>query len=159
PYTIMHCEKSIDDRTIEEHVLPPEQEGAKTGKRIAVIGSGPAGLAAAQQLARAGHQVTVYEKDDRIGGLLTYGIPDFKLEKTIVERRVAQMRAEGVEFVTSAYVGRDLTADDLKTKYDAVCVAIGSRVPRDLPVKGRELKGIHFAMDFLEQQNRRVAGE
>ncbi|HLV19691.1 MAG TPA: glutamate synthase subunit beta [Polyangiaceae bacterium] len=159
PVSIKLLEKSIADRAFADGLVQPLPPKQPTGKKVAVIGSGPAGLAAAQQLARAGHQVTVYEKDDRIGGLLTYGIPDFKLEKTIVERRVAQMRAEGVEFVTSAYVGRDLTADDLKTKYDAVCVAIGSRVPRDLPVKGRELKGIHFAMDFLEQQNRRVAGE
>src|SRR5690606_29590849 len=135
---------------------PPK---VKTGKKVAVVGSGPAGMAAAQQLARAGHSVTVFERDDRIGGLLTYGIPDFKLEKTLVARRVEQMKAEGVEFRTSVHVGKDITGEQLKQQFDAVCLCIGSRVPRDLPVEGRELKGIHFAMEFLEQQNRRVAGD
>jgi glutamate synthase (NADPH/NADH) small chain len=131
----------------------------RSGKKVAVVGSGPAGLAAAQQLARAGHDVVVYERDDRLGGLLTYGIPDFKMEKELVHRRIEQMRAEGVEFRTGVNVGVTLPADELTKKYDAVCLAGGSRKPRDLPVPGRALKGIHFAMAFLEQQNRRVAGD
>jgi glutamate synthase (NADPH/NADH) small chain len=131
----------------------------RTGKKVAVIGSGPAGLAAAQQLNRAGHSVTLYERDDRIGGLLTYGIPDFKMEKLLVERRVKQMTEEGVIFKASVDVGRTVTGDDLRAQYDAVVLAIGSRKPRDLPVPGRELDGVHFAMDFLVQQNRRVAGD
>ena len=126
---------------------------------MAVVGSSPAGLAAAQQLARAGHTVTVYERDDRLGGLLTYGIPDFKLEKSLIDVRVQQMTEEGVTFRTSVDVGGSLTGADLRARHDAVVLAIGSRKPRDLPVPGRELTGIHFAMDFLTQQNRRVAGE
>jgi glutamate synthase (NADPH/NADH) small chain len=136
--------------------MPPK---ALSGKTVAVVGSGPAGLAAAQQLARAGHSVTVYERDDRLGGLLTYGIPDFKLEKSIVARRVEQMTAEGVVFRTSADVGGAITGTDLRAQHDAVLLAIGSRKPRDLTVPGRELDGVHFAMDFLTQQNRRVAGD
>jgi len=124
-----------------------------------VIGSGPAGLACAQQLARVGHSVAVFEKSARIGGLLRYGIPDFKLEKYVIDRRIAQMRAEGVEFHPNTHIGVNRKMADLMARYDAVVLAIGSEVPRDLPVPGRELKGIHYAMDFLTQQNRRVCGE
>lgn len=159
PVSIKLIEKSIADRAFEDGFVQPQPPKVKTGKKVAVIGSGPAGMAAAQQLARAGHSVTVFERDDRIGGLLTYGIPDFKLEKQLVTRRVEQMKAEGVEFRTSVQVGKDITGDQLRAQFDATCLCIGSRVPRDLPVPGRELGGIHFAMEFLEQQNRRVAGD
>lgn len=159
PVSIKLIERSIADRAFTDGLVAPQPPAVKTGKKVAVIGSGPAGMAAAQQLARAGHSVTVFERDDRIGGLLTYGIPDFKLEKTLVARRVEQMKAEGVEFRTSVHVGKDVTGEQLKKDFDAVCLCIGSRVPRDLPVPGRELSGIHFAMEFLEQQNRRVAGD
>lgn len=159
PVSIKLIERSIADKAFEDGAIAPMPAKVKSGKKVAVIGSGPAGMAAAQQLARAGHQVTVFERDDRIGGLLTYGIPDFKLEKTLIARRVEQMKQEGVEFRTSVNVGKDITGDDLRKQFDAVCLCIGSRVPRDLPVPGRELKGIHFAMEFLEQQNRRVAGD
>ncbi len=152
-------ERATADRAFEEGWVIPLPPSTKTGKSVAVIGSGPAGLAAAQQLARAGHDVTVFEKDDRIGGLLTYGIPDFKMEKVLVERRVKQMEAEGVLFKTSVDVGKDITAKQLKTDFSAICLAMGSRVPRDLPLPGRELSGVHFAMDFLVQQNKRVAGD
>jgi glutamate synthase (NADPH/NADH) small chain len=158
PVSIKLIERSIIDRAFEEGLVKPVLAKTKTGKKIAVIGSGPAGMAAAQQLARAGHDVTLFERDDRIGGLLTYGIPDFKMEKSLVERRVMQMAAEGVTFKTSVHVGRDLSADALKSGFDATILAIGSRKPRDLEVPGRELPGTHFAMDFLMQQNRRVAG-
>jgi glutamate synthase (NADPH) small chain len=158
PVSIKLIERAIADRAIEAG-LQPVKPHTRTGKRVAVVGSGPAGLAAAQQLNRAGHHVTVLERDDRLGGLLMYGIPDFKLEKSIVERRVKQMKAEGVEFKTSVHVGVDMTAEQLRSEFDAVCLAGGSRTPRDLTVSGRELKGIYFAMEFLEQQNRRVAGE
>jgi glutamate synthase (NADPH/NADH) small chain len=158
PVSIKLIERSIIDRAFEEGLVKPVLAKTKTGKKIAVIGSGPAGMAAAQQLARAGHDVTLFERDDRIGGLLTYGIPDFKMEKSLVERRVTQMAAEGVTFKTSVHVGRDLSADALKSDFDATILTIGSRKPRDLEVPGRELPGTHFAMDFLTQQNRRVAG-
>jgi glutamate synthase (NADPH/NADH) small chain len=130
-----------------------------TGKRVAVVGSGPAGLAAAQQLRRAGHDVTVFEKSDRIGGLLRYGIPNFKLEKTIVDRRLEQMLAEGVVFVTNAHVGENVSVEEIRHDFDAVILAGGAQQPRDLVVPGRELKGIHFAMEFLPQQNRRCEGD
>ncbi|MGB2680900.1 MAG: glutamate synthase subunit beta, partial [Candidatus Competibacter sp.] len=130
----------------------------RTGKRVAVIGSGPAGLACAQQLARAGHAVVVFEKNDRIGGLLRYGIPDFKLETWLIDRRLAQLRAEGVEFRPNSHVGADIPARGLLAEFDAVVLSGGAEWPRDLKVPGRELSGIHFAMDFLTQQNRRVAG-
>jgi len=159
PVSIKLIEHSIADNAIEKGWIVPRPAQRKTGKTVAVVGSGPAGLAAAQQLARAGHTVTVFERADRLGGLLTYGIPDFKLEKQIVQRRVEQMRAEGVEFKTSVNVGVDLTATDLRKRFDAVCLTGGSRKPRDLPIPGRELAGVHFAMEFLEQQNRRVAGD
>ncbi|MBI3696980.1 MAG: glutamate synthase subunit beta [Acidobacteria bacterium] len=158
PVTIKQIEKTIAEKGFEEGWIVPEPPAVRTGKKIAVIGSGPAGMAAAQQLNRAGHWVTVFEKSDRIGGLLTYGIPDFKLEKRVVERRVDQMTAEGISFRTSVHAGVDIPAVDLRTEFDAILIAIGSTRPRDLPVPGRELKGIHFAMDFLPQQNRRGAG-
>ncbi len=126
---------------------------------MAVVGSGPAGLAAAQQLNRAGHSVTVFEKADRIGGLLRYGIPDFKMEKHVIDRRLEQMIAEGVEFRTNVHVGHDIPGDELREDFDAILLASGAEQPRDLPVPGRELKGIHFAMDFLPQQNKRGAGD
>ena len=159
PVSIKQIEHSIADRAFEEGWVVAQKPRVRTGKKVAVIGSGPAGLAAAQQLNRVGHSVTVFEKSDRIGGLLTYGIPDFKLDKTIVSRRVEQLRQEGVEFRGSVNVGVDVSAEQLQKDYDAICVAIGSRSPRDLLVPGRDLKGVHFAMDFLEQQNRRNAGE
>jgi len=158
PVSIKLIERAIADRAFEAGLIKPVLAKTRTGKKIAVVGSGPAGMAAAQQLARAGHDVTLFEKDDRIGGLLTYGIPDFKMEKSLVEQRVAQMAAEGVSFKTNVDVGRDLTAHDLKKNFDATVLSIGSRKPRDLEVPGRELAGIHYAMDFLTQQNRRVAG-
>src|SRR5450631_4289003 len=158
PVSIKLVERAIIDRAFEEGLVKPVLAKTKTGKKIAVVGSGPAGMAAAQQLARAGHDVTLFERDDRIGGLLTYGIPDFKMEKSLVERRVTQMAAEGVTFKTSVHVGRDLTVDALKRDFHATILTIGSRKPRDLEVPGRELPGTYFAMDFLTQQNRRVAG-
>src|SRR5207244_2870903 len=137
----------------------PETAPAKAGKMVAIIGSGPAGMACAQQLARAGHDVHVYEKYGKAGGLLRYGIPDFKMDRHIVDRRVAQMEAEGVTFHYGVHVGVNLLAETLVKDYDAVVLAGGAEKSRDLPIPGRELKGIHFAMDFLPQQNRRVSGE
>jgi glutamate synthase (NADPH) small chain len=159
PVSIKLIEHSIIDHGWEKGLVTPKPAQRQTGKKVAVVGSGPAGLAAAQQLARAGHSVTVLERADRLGGLLTYGIPDFKMEKHLVHRRVEQMKAEGVEFRTGVNVGVDVSAADLRKQYDAVCLSGGSRKPRDLPAPGRDLKGIHFAMEFLEQQNRRVAGD
>ena len=137
----------------------PEPAHEKSGKKVAVIGSGPAGLAAAQQLCRAGHAVTVYEKADRIGGLMRYGIPNFKLEKHLIDRRLEQMEAEGVKFVTNAHVGVNVDVAQLRKEFDAIVLAGGSEAPRDLKVPGRELKGIHFAMEFLPQQTKRVLGD
>jgi glutamate synthase (NADPH/NADH) small chain len=159
PVSIKLIERSIADRAWADALVEPILPKSRTGKKVAVVGSGPAGLAAAQQLNRAGHSVTLFERDDRIGGLLMYGIPDFKMEKSLIERRVQQMTTEGVVFKTSVDVGKDVTAEALRTEFDAVVLTMGSRVPRDLPVPGRELPGIHYAMDFLTQQNRRVAGE
>jgi glutamate synthase (NADPH/NADH) small chain len=159
PVTIKTIECAIADRAIEQGWIVPEPPAVKTGKKVAVIGSGPAGLACAQQLARAGHDVHVFEKYAKAGGLLRYGIPDFKMEKNIVDRRVAQMQAEGVSFHYGAHVGVTVAAKDLLDAYDAVALTGGAEKSRDLPIPGRELDGVHFAMDFLPQQNRRVSGE
>jgi glutamate synthase (NADPH/NADH) small chain len=157
--TIKQVEWEIIRRGWAEGWVKPVKPLRRSGRSVAVVGSGPAGLAAAQQLNRAGHNVTVFEKGDRVGGLLRYGIPDFKLEKWIVDRRVEQMREEGVLFQTGVQVGRDLSAGELRKSYDAVLLATGAEKPRDLPIPGRELGGIHFAMEFLPQQNRRNAGD
>jgi len=159
PVTIKQIEQNIVDRAWELGLIHPEPPEIRTGKTVAVVGSGPAGLAAAQQLNRAGHTVTVFERADRIGGLLRYGIPDFKLEKWILDRRLRQMEEEGVIFRPGVNVGKDITAEELRAGFDAVLVTAGSTVPRDLKIPGRELKGIHFAMEFLTQQNRINAGD
>lgn len=159
PVTIKNIEWMIIDRGWKEGWVVPEHPKRKTNKNIAIIGSGPAGLAAAQQLRRAGHKVTVFEKEDRIGGLLRYGIPDFKLEKWIIDRRLEQMKAEGIIFETNVDVGIDISAKYLLKSFDAVCLTAGSRTPRDLPVEGRDLNGVHFAMDFLRQNNKLVSGD
>ena len=161
PVTIKTIECAIADKAFAEGWIAPEPPEHKTGKKVAIVGSGPAGLAAAQQLARAGHEVHVYEKSARPGGLLTYGIPDFKMEKHIVDRRVKQMEAEGVVFHCNVHVGKTVTAKELEAKHDAVLLAGGSEEPFDFFAKspGRNLDGIHYAMTFLPQQNRRVAGE
>jgi glutamate synthase (NADPH/NADH) small chain len=160
PVTIKDIERAIADDALA-HASPASQRHArhaKTGKRIAIVGSGPAGLAAADELAKHGHSVTVFERDARIGGLCRYGIPDFKLEKGLLDTRVAEMSARGVDFKTGVDVGVDITAGQLLESFDAVLLALGARVPRDLSVAGRELAGVHYAMDFLSQQNDRVAG-
>jgi glutamate synthase (NADPH) small chain len=159
PVTIKVIEKTIIEHAFREGWIRPEPPPVRTGKRVAVVGSGPAGLAAAQQLNRAGHSVTVFEKADRVGGLLRYGIPEFKMEKWVLDRRLEQMIAEGVEFKTNVDVGNSISGDELRTKFDAILLAGGAENPRDLPVPGRELKGIHFAMEFLPQQNKRCAGD
>jgi glutamate synthase (NADPH/NADH) small chain len=171
PVGIKSIEHFIIDKGWENGWVVPQPPAAKTGKKVAVVGSGPAGLAAAQQLARAGHDVTVFEKNDRIGGLLRYGIPDFKMEKSHIDRRVEQMKAEGVTFRTGVFVGKDfpsnvtnwaketISAEQIKKDFDAVVIAGGAEQPRDLPVPGRELKGVHFAMDFLPLQNKVNAGD
>ena len=159
PVTIKTIECAIVDRAWAEGWLKPEAPKAKTGKKVAVIGSGPAGLACAQQLARVGHDVHLYEKNARPGGLLRYGIPDFKMEKQLIDRRVEQMKGEGVTFHCNVNVGVDVKMADLVAQYDAVALAGGAEKPRDLPIPGRELAGVHFAMDFLPQQNRRVGKE
>jgi glutamate synthase (NADPH/NADH) small chain len=159
PVTIKQIERTIIDRAFEEGYIHPEPAAVRTGKKVAVVGSGPAGLAAAQQLARAGHDVTVFEKNDRVGGLLRYGIPNFKMEKHLIDRRLEQMRGEGVTFQTNAHVGGNVSVESLRKDFHAVLLAGGSEHPRDLRVPGRELKGIHFAMEFLPQQNRRNEGD
>jgi glutamate synthase (NADPH/NADH) small chain len=159
PVTIKSIECSIVDRGWDEGWIAPLVPAKKTGKRVAVVGSGPAGMACAQQLARAGHAVTLFEKADRVGGLLRYGIPDFKMEKRLIDRRMRQMEAEGVEFRTGVEVGATLSIKSLLEGYDAVALTGGAEWPRDLEVPGRELSGIHYAMDFLTQQNKRVAGD
>ena len=159
PVTIKTIECAIVDRGWREGWIEPVVAARRTGKRVAVVGSGPAGLACAQQLARAGHAVTMFEKSDRIGGLLRYGIPDFKMDKSLIDRRVDQMKAEGVSFRTEVEVGVDVEIASLVQEFDAVAMAGGAEAPRDLEVPGRELDGIHFAMDFLPQQNKRCAGD
>jgi glutamate synthase (NADPH/NADH) small chain len=158
PVTIRHIEKTIIDHAWQQGWIRPEPPREESGKSVAVIGSGPAGLAAAQQLRRAGHAVTVFEKNEKPGGLLRFGIPNFKLEKHILERRLQQMVQEGVEFETNITVGQDVSVEELRAKYSAMLLAGGAEQPRDLPVPGRELKGIHFAVTFLSQQNRRCEG-
>jgi glutamate synthase (NADPH/NADH) small chain len=159
PVAIKTIEYSVVERAFAEGWLVPDLPKRETGKMVAVVGGGPAGMAAAQQLARAGHAVTLFEKNAKVGGLLRYGIPDFKLEKTIIDRRVKQMEAEGVTIRANTHVGVTLPVKDLLDGFDAVVLTGGSEKPRDLPVPGRELKGVHFAMDFLTQQNRRNSGE
>ena len=156
--TIRENELALVEHAFNRGYIAPRAPGVRTNRNVAVIGSGPAGLACAAQLNRAGHYVTVFEKDGKPGGILRYGIPDFKLEKWVIDRRIALMEQEGVKFLTSVEAGKDYGVEKLLQKYDAVCLATGSRVPRDLKIEGRELKGIHFAMDYLVQSNRRVEG-
>jgi glutamate synthase (NADPH/NADH) small chain len=157
--TIKQIENSIVNRAWEEGWVTPQPPRRETGQAVAVVGSGPAGMAAAQQLRRSGHRVTLFERDEAIGGLVRFGVPDFKIEKTVVERRVEQMLAEGVEVRCGVEVGSDVSVSELRERFDAIVLATGSRVPRDLPVPGRELDGVHFAMDYLYQRNRWVARE
>ncbi|GAB2750822.1 glutamate synthase subunit beta [Sinomonas soli] len=157
--TIKQIEVSIAEEAFDAGWVEPLPPARLTGKTVAVVGSGPAGLAAAQQLTRIGHTVAVYERDDRIGGLLRYGIPDFKMEKDVIDRRLAQMQAEGTRFRTGVEVGKDVSWDQLRRRYDAVVIATGATVPRDLPIPGRHLDGVHYAMDYLVQSNRAVAGD
>jgi glutamate synthase (NADPH/NADH) small chain len=159
PVAIKSIERAIVDRGWAEGWIIPEPPKVRTGKRVAVVGSGPAGLAAAQQLNRAGHEVTVFERDDEIGGLMVYGIPDFKFGKYQVARRVDQLRREGLVFRTGANVGVNLPFQELREKFDAICLAIGAQLPREVPVPGRQLKGIYWAMDYLTKENRRQAGK
>jgi glutamate synthase (NADPH/NADH) small chain len=159
PVTIKSIECAIVDKAWENGWIKPQVPARRTGKRVAVVGSGPAGLACAQQLARAGHSVVVYEKADRIGGLMRYGIPDFKMEKHLIDRRIAQMQAEGVVFRPNSHIGKDIPVKTVMDEFDAVVLAGGSEKPRDLPVAGRELRGVHYAMEFLPQQNKRNAGD
>jgi len=159
PVTIKQVELTIIEHAYREGWIVPEPAAVRTGKSVAVIGSGPAGLAAAQQLARAGHDVTVFERDDRIGGLMRYGIPDFKMQKEFLDRRLTQMEAEGVTFRPSSNIGKDTDANELRSQFDAVLLAGGSTQARDLTVPGRELRGVYFAMEYLPQQNKRNAGD
>lgn len=157
--TIKEIEVSVIDQAFDDGLVLPHAPERLTGKTVAVVGSGPAGLAAAQQLTRAGHTVAVFERDDKIGGLLRYGIPDFKMEKHHIDRRIEQMSAEGTRFRTNQNIGIDITWEELRSRYDAVLIATGSTVPRNLDVTGRDLSGVHFAMDYLVQANRVVSGE
>ena len=159
PVTIEYIEKTIAERAFEKGYIKANPPKVRTGKRVAVVGSGPAGLAAAAQLNKAGHWVTVFERSDRIGGLLRYGIPDFKLEKTVLDRRIRLMEQEGIIFRTNAHVGVNISAKHLKEEFDATLICGGASAPRDLPIPGRQFKGVQFAMDFLTQQNKRVAGD
>lgn len=158
PVAIEHIEKSIIEKGYELGLMQPNPPKTRLDKKVAIIGSGPAGLAAADQLNKSGYHVTVYERDAKPGGLLRFGIPDFKLDKSIVERRIDLMQAEGITFITHCHVGFDISAEDLQASYDAILLAGGATIPRDLPIPGRELEGIHFAMSFLTQQNKRVSG-
>lgn len=157
--TIRENELSIIEFGFKNKLLTPLRKSNPTGKEIAVVGSGPAGLSAAAQLNRAGHHVTVFEKDDAVGGILRYGVPDFKLEKHLIDRRLALWKKEGVVFKTGIEVGKDYSGEKLMKEFDAVCLALGSRVPRDISIEGRDLRGIHFAMEYLVQSNKRIAGE
>src|SRR5437667_6712981 len=159
PVTIKAVEATIAERAFDDGRVVARPPAVRTGTRVAVVGSGPAGLAAADQLNRAGHWVTVFERADRIGGLMRYGIPEFKMEKRVLDRRLAVMLGEGITFRTRANVGRNVAGDDLRAGFDALVLAGGSTVPRDLKVPGRELQGIHFAMEYLTAQNRRCEGE
>jgi glutamate synthase (NADPH) small chain len=159
PVAIEHIEKAIAEKAFELGYIKAQPPAVRTGKNVAVVGSGPAGLAAAAQLNKAGHTVTVFERSDRIGGLLTYGIPDFKLDKSVVHRRIRLLEEEGVRFLTNANVGYNIRMEELTDNFDAIVLCGGATVPRDLPIPGRHLKGVHFAMEFLTQQNRRVAGD
>ncbi|MHB1140213.1 MAG: glutamate synthase subunit beta [Sulfuricaulis sp.] len=159
PVTIKAIELAIIDRAFQEGWIKPEPPKVLTGKKVAVVGSGPAGLAGAQQLRRAGHEVTVFERDDRIGGLLRYGIPEFKMEKKVLDRRLDQMQAEGVVFKANAHIGVNVPVDELKRNFDVILLAGGACAPRDLPVPGRDLRGVHFAMEYLKQSNRRCEGD
>ncbi len=159
PVTIEQIELAIADKGWAEGWIKPQPPAIKTGKKVAIIGSGPSGLAAAQQLARVGHSVTLFERADNLGGCLRYGIPDYKLPKRYIDRRIDQMKAEGVVFKTNAHIGVNVPVSELKEAFDVVCLTGGSTEPRDLTISGRELAGIHFAMDFLPQSNKRVAGQ
>jgi glutamate synthase (NADPH) small chain len=159
PVTIKAIENAIIERAFDEGWISPRPPASRSGKRIAVVGSGPAGLAAADQLNKAGHWVTVFERADRIGGLLRYGIPEFKMEKRVLDRRLAVLEAEGVKFRTNANIGEGIPADELRREFDAVVLCGGATIPRDLPIPGRQLSGVHFAMEYLTQQNRRCEGD
>ena len=159
PVTIKSIECAIVDKAWKNDWIKPQIAEQKTGKKVAVIGSGPAGLAASQQLARAGHEVHLYEKNSKLGGLLRYGIPDFKLDKSHIDRRINQLSEEGIIFHTNVNVGIDVSSDEIISSHDAIILAGGAEMPRDLPIQGRNFKGIHYAMDFLPQQNRRVSNE
>ena len=159
PVTIKGIENAIIERAFDEGWITPRPPAHRTGKRIAVVGSGPAGLAAADQLNKAGHLVTVFERADRIGGLLRYGIPEFKMEKRVLDRRLSVMEAEGVKFRPNAHIGREIPADELQREFDAIVLAGGSTIPRDLPIPGRQLTGVYFAMEYLTQQNKRNQGD
>ena len=157
PITIEEIEKHIIEIAFDKGFVQPRKPAVRTGKKVAVVGSGPAGMAAAAQLNYAGHAVTVFERDDAPGGLLRYGIPDFKLEKWVIDRRIAILEEEGVVFKCNANVGVNISINDLLREYNAIVLAGGSTIPRNLDIPGRDLKGVHFAMDFLKQQNKRVA--